>query len=227
MNWLKCGRAGSVAAFVLSCAKISWNDALAALHLYIHLPTECKKWAEVSRGWMWGINTAASPSALLLAWTVADGKARLFSTLYLLLPHTHTCSIWIYYLASKFKLTSLCFPRRWLTSSLSLTLHLERSPLSLEHGCFYSVIACDAARQYVVWLGVYFHMPLSSSSLISLVAMVMKLTLLPIVEVIRWIMETHQPITDTGVNRCISIRPKEAHVRQTHRETCTKHLLLL
>lgn len=64
------------------------------------------------------------------------------------------------------------------------------------------VIACDAARQYVVWLGVYFHMPLSSSSLILLVAMV-KLTLLPIVEVIRWIMETHQPITDTAVDRCI------------------------
>lgn len=73
------------------------------------------------------------------------------------------------------------------------------------------VIACDAARQYVVWLGVYFHMPLSSSSLISLVAMVMKLTLLPIVEVIRWIMETHQPITDTVVDRCISIRPRDAH----------------
>lgn len=110
----------AVAVLVLSCC-LEQNDT-PTLHIHTY-----KDGDEVSRGWMWGINTAASPAAVLLVWTVADGKAAPFGVLYL--PpiyfthpsHTHTCSLRIYDIALKqvsthifMFSTVLPVPRPWL-----------------------------------------------------------------------------------------------------------------
>lgn len=89
-------------------------------HIYVHLCTACKEGAEVSWGWMWGINTAASPAALLFIWTVADGEATPFSALYRApVSSAHICVRYAFIRShqSLNSLTSLCFPRCWFTNS--------------------------------------------------------------------------------------------------------------
>lgn len=83
---------GTVAAFALSCLLIPrMTHSHCCTYTSFHLQY-IRKGAEVSWGWMWGINTAVSPSAVLSVWTVADGKPTLFCGLYLSaisFSHTH------------------------------------------------------------------------------------------------------------------------------------------
>ena len=103
--------------------------------VHIHLSVR-KEGAEVSCGWLWGINTAASPSAVLSDWTVADGKATPFCALYLSpitfsYAHMHVHFVFITVHQGWSSLPPQRFPKCFLLSPLSLTLHSKHSQLCL------------------------------------------------------------------------------------------------